>query len=52
MVIALPRIKYRGEEFFFDERLSELRNVNRPWDSVPLKDYQVWWIKHTGRYAD
>ena len=52
MVIALPRIKYRGREYFFDERSSELRNVKKPWESIPLKDYQVWWIKLTGHYAD
>jgi len=46
---ALPRIRYRGCEYFFDERLSELRDVYQPWKRIPLKDYEVWWIKHMKR---
>lgn len=52
MVTALPRIKHGGKEYFFDERLCELRNVEKPWESIRLKDYQVWWIKNSGRYAE
>ena len=45
---VLPRIRYQGVDYFFDERLSELREVSLPWVNIPLKDYEVMWIKCTG----
>ena len=52
MMKALPRVAYMDCEYFFDERLSELREVYRPWMRIPLKDYEVWLIKHTKRCPD
>ena len=45
MVRALPRIRYRGKEYFLDERLMELRNVKKPWDNIPLDDFEVLYLK-------
>ena len=46
---ALPTMTYRGCAYFFDERLSELRDTRYPWKRIPLKDWEVLWIKDTGQ---
>ena len=46
---ALPVVTYRGSPYFFDEKLSELRHVRYPWQNIALKDYEVLWIRSTGR---
>jgi hypothetical protein len=38
MVVVLQRIRLLGQEFFIDERLQEVRNVEKPWESIPIKE--------------
>ena len=45
---VLPRIVYRGREYIFDERLSELRDARYPWRRIPLNTTECYWIKITG----
>ena len=33
---ALPIVRYRGKRWFLDERLSELRDIHRPWRKIDL----------------
>lgn len=35
---ALARIRYRGREYFLDDRLEEFRTVAPPWVIVPFDD--------------
>lgn len=39
----LPVIKYKGKEWFFDERLREIRNINNPHDFIELNSKGEWW---------
>jgi len=32
----LPTTRYKGQEYFIDERLNEFRPVDRPFDPVPF----------------
>ena len=52
MVRALPVLENKGQLYFVDERLKELRNVLAPWDRIPLKDYNLYWIRHKGKHED
>lgn len=40
MVRELERIKIDDKEYYIDERLEELRNVNNPHDVRPLSDLE------------
>ena len=33
---ALPIVEYRGEYYFLDRRLNEIRSVDTPWLSISL----------------
>lgn len=46
---ALRKLTYRGCAYFFDEKMSELRDIHHPWKRIPLKDWEVLWIKNTGQ---
>lgn len=48
MMKALQRIRYMGKEWYFDERLSELRHALYPWERIRLNDSEALWIKITG----
>lgn len=37
----LPIVEEEGEQFFFDERLRQLRNVNNPHDFINLNDFEM-----------
>jgi hypothetical protein len=48
---ALARIRYRGKEYFLDDRLWELRPVNEPWVSIPLQTDEAARIISEGKYV-
>ena len=50
MARALQVLEHKGQLYFVDERLKELRNVRAPWDRIPLKDHDLYWIRHTGMH--
>jgi hypothetical protein len=33
---ALPVVEYRGELYFLDRRLNEIRSIKEPWLSISL----------------
>ena len=35
---VLARSRYRGKDYFLDDRLEEFRPVDRPWISIPFDD--------------
>jgi hypothetical protein len=35
-VRALARIRWKGQDYFLDDRLGELRKVAKPWVIIPL----------------
>ena len=35
---ALARFRYRGREYFLDDRLEEFRTVDAPWVIIPFDD--------------
>jgi hypothetical protein len=37
----LPIVSYEHKEWFFDERLRQLRNVRNPHDFIDLNDFEV-----------
>ena len=47
MVRKLPVVRFRGKRWFFDARLSELRNVKNPHEWIDLDEYMVAWLKPT-----
>ena len=46
---SLQKLTYKGNTYFFDERLSELRDIRHPWKRIALRDWEVLWIKDTGQ---
>ena len=51
MVSRLPRIRYKGKEYFLDEDLMQLRSVGKPWKNIPLDDCDACYIKHVARFV-
>ena len=41
MTRALAKIRWKGQEYFLDDRLGELRRVTKPWVSIPLDCYRA-----------
>ena len=41
----LPIVKYEGKQWFFDERLRELRNITNPFDVHDLNTFTVDYFK-------
>lgn len=33
---ALARIRWKGQDYFLDDRLAEFRRVAKPWISIPF----------------
>ena len=44
----LPIVKYEGKRWFFDERLSQIRNVKNPHDYQDLNEFEVEYFKTKG----
>jgi hypothetical protein len=38
---VLARIRWKGQDYFLDDRLGELRRVAKPWVSIPLSHYRA-----------
>jgi len=38
---ALPIVEYRGEYYFLDRRLNEIRSVETPWLSISLDNLSM-----------
>ena len=47
---ALPILRFRGRRWFFDERLAEVRDTQRPWHSIPLSRDLVTALKIFGEF--
>jgi len=45
---ALPLVTVDGVKFFLDERLMELRRIDRPWERIPLREYHLDHYRRTG----
>jgi len=41
MTRALAKIRWKGQEYFLDDRLGELRKVAKPWVIIPLSTYRA-----------
>lgn len=52
MVSALPRIRYKGKEYFLDEEQMMLRRVSNPWKIIPIDDCDACIIKQTCHYVE
>jgi len=48
VVRELARIRYRGGEYFLDERLEEFRTVGPPWVIIPFDDERAVRIVEQG----
>ena len=48
MTRALAKIKWKGQDYFLDERLGELRRVAKPWVIIPLSHYRATRILDEG----
>jgi len=47
MAIALKRLKIDGKEYFIDERLSQIRNVDDPHDYEDVSPELIgFWVRH------
>ena len=38
---SLPIVRIDDEDFYVDQRLCELRNFRRPWESLPLSEIEM-----------
>lgn len=38
---ALPVVRYKGELYFLDRRLNEIRSIHTPWLSVSLDNLSM-----------
>jgi len=45
MVKILPIVKENDTEYFFDERLRQLRNIKNPHDYIDLNEFEVAFYK-------
>jgi hypothetical protein len=47
---ALPVLAFRGRRWFFDERLAEVRDTERPWRRIGLSRDLVTALKIFGEF--
>ena len=45
----LPIVTYERRNWFFDERLKQLRNVRNPHDFIDLNDFEVEYFRNQAR---
>ena len=41
MTRALAKIRWKGQDYFLDDRLRELRRVTKYWVSIPLSHHRA-----------
>jgi len=46
MVKMLPIVEEEGKQFFFDERLRQLRNVKNPHEFINLNEFEMDYYKN------
>ncbi len=45
MVRQLPIVSYERKKWFFDERLSQLRNIKNPHEWIDLNEFEVEYFR-------
>ena len=46
---ALAKYRWKGQDYFLDDRLGEFRRVAKPWISIPLTHYRANRILEEGQ---
>ena len=50
-MVRLPIVPHKGKQYYFDERLRQLRNVNNPHDYIDLNDSEVERFRRESQYS-
>jgi len=45
----LPIVKYEGKQYYFDERLKQIRNIKNPHDYQDLNEFEMEYFKNLSK---